>query len=154
MAGAKVLLQDAEELKERLEEMVLEYERKEAMGEPTSLDLITEQIGPALEVVQYMPKLRDPKREAVVLMFCKLIMMAIGGENVRVSYELHGGFYGEMASVTVVGKSIRLNDLKAIKLFKECLCAIEISDKTDGTVELIFSFNGMMHLMNGGKTNE
>lgn len=153
MAGAKVFLQNAEELKEQLEEMALEYERKEAMGEPTFLDVFTEQIGLALEVVPYIPKLRDPKREMLVLMFCKLIMMAVGGENVRVSYELHGGFYGEMACVTVVGKNIRLNDLKAIRLFKEYLYAVEITDKTDGTVELVFSFNEMMYLMNGGENN-
>lgn len=55
-----------------------------------------------------------------------------------------------MASVSVVGKIINIADLTGLRMFGHGVYSIDISDRTDGKVELIFGFDGMLFTMNGG----
>ena len=136
MAKAKVVLQDAEVLLQCAEQQCREYEQNEMEVMPDPLDALLEQLGQELE--------------ALDVAFCKMIMLTMKGEDVTVSYRLNDGFYGEMASVSVVGKSINLSDLTGLRLFAPSVYSLDISDRTDGKVELVFGFDGMLFTMNGG----
>lgn len=56
----------------------------------------------------------------------------------------------KLASVSVVGRSINLSDLTGLRMFAHSVYSIDISDRTDGKVELVFGFDGMLFTMNGG----
>lgn len=150
MAKAKVVLQDAEVLLQCAEQQCREYEQNEREVMPDPLDALLEQLGQELEALDGVPLFHNTRKQLYVLAFCKMIMLTMKGEDVTVSYRLNDGFYGEMASVSVLGKSINLGDLTGLRLFAPGLYSIDISDRTDGKVELVFGFNGMLFTMNGG----
>lgn len=150
MAKAKVVLQDAEVLLQCAEEQCYELEKNEEEVIPDPLDALLEQIGQELEDLDGVPLFQNTRKLLQVLVFCKMIMLTMKGEDVTVSYNLNDGFYGEMASVSVVGKSINLGDLTGLRMFGHSVYSIDISDRTDGKVELVFGFNGMLFTMNGG----
>lgn len=150
MAKAKVVLQDAEVLLLCAEERCCEYETNGKEVIPDPLDALLEQLGQELETLDGVPLFQNTRKQLYVLAFCKMIMLTMKGEDVTVSYRLDDGFYGEMASVSVVGKSINLGDLTGLRMFGHSVYSIDISDRTDGKVELVFGFNGMLFTMNGG----
>ena len=140
MAKAKVVLQCAQE-------QCCEFE-DEVIQDP--LDALLEQLGQALEALDGVPLFQNTRKLLQVLVFCNMIMLTMKGEDVTVSYNLNDGFCGEMASVSVVGKSINLSDLTGLRMFGHSVYSIDISDRTDGNVELVFGFDGMLFTMNGG----
>ena len=150
MAKVKVVLQDAAVLLQCAEQQCREYEQNEMEVMPDTLDALLEQLGQELEALDGVPLFQNTRKQLYVLAFCKIIMLTMKGENVTVSYRLNDGFYGEMASVSVVGKSINLGDLMGIRMFGHSVYSIDISDRTDGKVELVFGFDGMLFTMNGG----
>lgn len=150
MAKAKVVLQDAEVLLKCAQEQCREYETNGKEVIPDPLDILLEQVGHELEALNGVPLFQNTRKQLFVLAFCKMIMLTMKGEDVTVSYNLNDGFYGEMASVSVVGRSINLSDLTGLRMFAHSVYSIDISDRTDGKVELVFGFDGMLFTMNGG----
>lgn len=147
MAKAKVVLQDAEVLLQCAEEQCCEFETEVI---PDLLDAMRKQIDREFEALDGVPLFQNTRKQLFVLAFCKMIMLTMKGEDVTVSYNLNDGFCGEMASVSVVGKSINLADLTGLRMFGHGVYSIDISDQTDGKVELVFGFDGMLFTMNGG----
>lgn len=136
MAKGGVVFQDADELKRRSEKECQEWIENPDIVE----EAVLSQLGAALEKAKDSPKIRDVKEASYVLLFCKTVAEILGGDNIKVSYKIPKDFPGEAAYVNVVGKNIQLKDLSKILMFKSKIGAIEITDHTDGTISLCFSF--------------
>lgn len=65
-----------------------------------------------------------------------------GDGGVKVSYELHKP-YGSMGSVSVVGKQISFKNPEWFMKAVEMSANFEVYPKTDGTVQMNFTFHGL-----------
>ena len=140
MAKGGVVFQDAEELKARSEKKAQEWDGANPLGVDTRGDDILCKISEAMDVAKSLPKARDIKEVSYVMLFCKRLAEVMAGKNVKFSYNLPKDFAGEAASVTVRGRSLEITDLKLLYEFKQKIGAIEITDHTDGTISMCFSF--------------
>ena len=136
MAKGKLVFRDAEEVKKAAEAEALAIE--ESSGD--SFDKIALEISQAMEVSKVAPKGIDVKETSFVLLFYKMVIEVLGGKNIKVSYKLPKDYAGEAACVEIVGKNIEFKDLTPLFKFKGKIGAVEITDHTNGTISVCFSF--------------
>jgi len=107
------------------------------------LDSIVTTVGEVAKIDDNKTSIINPiKIQQVLYTYKVLKYLASGNKGVKVKYELHKP-YRSMGSVTVTGKNITFRKpewfMKAVELANN----FEVYPKTNGTVEMNFTFHGL-----------
>ena len=89
------------------------------------------------ETGTFVPNLRKIKD---IESLCQIIKKITKGNGVKVTYSLHEPF-ASMGSITVIGKEIKITYPKLFALAIRVSSNFEIYPKTDGTVQMNFTFH-------------
>lgn len=107
------------------------------------LDSIITTVGRAFEEVDKKTAIINPLKIRQVLYTYKVLKYLTRGEkNVQVTYELHEP-YKHMGSVSIVGKHLKFSRPEWFIKAAELASNLDIFPKTDGTVQMDFTFHGL-----------
>ena len=84
----------------------------------------------------------NPERIRQVLYTYKVLKYMTRGTKAKVSYKLHAP-YKSMGSVSVIGTDLTFSSPKWIMKAVELASNFEVYPKTDGTVQMNFTFHGL-----------
>ena len=84
----------------------------------------------------------NPHRIQQVLYTYKVLKYLTKGTKAKVSYELHAP-YKSMGSVSIVGSDLLFRNTKWFMKAVELASNFEVYPKTDGTVQMDFTFHGL-----------
>lgn len=134
----------------------MDYNELEALGFNTEfmsdadveemLDNLVTTVGNKAIVDDNKPAVINPERIQQLLYTYKIVKYLTKGTKAKVSYTLHEP-YKSMGYVSVTGSSIQFGNtewfLKAVELASN----FEVFPKTDGTVEMNFTFHGLTKMI-------
>ncbi len=126
-------------------ESMTEYEIEEM------LDGTVESIGEFLQEYDAMPGFAKPLRIKQLIYTYKILENAAKGTGAKVFYEVHKPSKN-MGFVTLSGANIFFNDSQKIDRFLEAATLasnVDIYPKVDGTVQIVFTFNGLTKAIGG-----
>lgn len=106
------------------------------------LDNIVNAIGEEVILEDSKTAIINPYKIQQVLYTYKVLKYLTKGTNAKVSYELHSP-YKSMGSVTISGKNLIFRNAKWFMKAVELSANFEVYPKTDGTVEMNFTFHGL-----------
>ena len=106
------------------------------------LDAIVNTVGSVAASDDSRTAIVNPYRIKQVLYTYKVLKYLTRGTKAKVSYELHAP-YKSMGSVSVVGADLSFRNAEWITKAVELASNFEVYPKTDGTVQMNFTFHGL-----------
>ena len=108
----------------------------------TMLDAIVATVGEEIFIDDNKTSLINPFKIQQVLYTYKILKYLTKGTGAKVTYELHSPFKS-MGSVTISGKNLVFRKTEWFMKAVELSANFEVYPKTNGTVEMNFTFHGL-----------
>lgn len=106
------------------------------------LDSIVTAVADNIRVDENQTSVIVPYKMQQVLYTYKVLKYLTKGTGAKVTYELHSPF-NSMGSVTITGKNLLFRKTEWFLKAVELSANFEVYPKTDGTVEMNFTFHGL-----------
>lgn len=99
-------------------------------------------IGEQVAMEEFKTALINPMKVKAVLCTYKLLKYITKGSKAKVTYELNKP-YKSMGSVTVIGKELSFNKPEWFVAVAKLASNVNVYPKTNGTVQMDFTFHGL-----------
>ncbi len=110
------------------------------------LDGLVSAIGKQAELDDMETQMINPYRIQEILYTYKVLKYLTKGSKAKVTYELHKP-YKSMGYVSIMGTNLSFSNMKWFLKAVELSSNFEVYPKTDGTVQMNFTFHGLTKII-------